>query len=344
MTDVFDITAIRSDSLAALLSLQASSHPLDLSITDDLVKEIAEKLDNHPHWSMIPTSYRLEAFRTLLKLISCRLMSNAHCIHSMNNLQYRSDNSRSGIVPLGVGLFPAASWFNHSCRANINSFFHGNKLIFVSMGIRKGQEVCDNYGVSFFQNTREERKNFLAGRGFTCDCAVCVSNESIDDILVQIIKPDLILKSLTNMDDYKKYRNKLPDGHRVIESIAEMCVEYVCGNDPEQRIFLYGEILESQRHRVRILLNIVLANYDAMLKCVREKQKYSEMMQMKLFAALVRMRTFFGKLHPAFDAAELIADQLLKKQEKGLEVGISAAIEKLRHIVESLKPPSLLVD
>lgn len=26
------------------------------------------------------------------------------------------------------------------------------------MGIRKGEEVCDNYGVSFFKHTAEERK------------------------------------------------------------------------------------------------------------------------------------------------------------------------------------------
>ncbi|VDM56267.1 unnamed protein product [Angiostrongylus costaricensis] len=96
-----------------------------------------------------------------------------------------------------VGLFPTASWFNHSCRANVKSFFHGNKLIFISMGIRKGEEVCDNYGVSFFKHTKKERKDFLAGRGFTCACSVCVANDSIDDMLEPIMeRPDVCVLNL----------------------------------------------------------------------------------------------------------------------------------------------------
>ncbi|KAE9420177.1 hypothetical protein Angca_005623, partial [Angiostrongylus cantonensis] len=110
------------------------------------------------HWRAISPVHRLEAFRTLLKMISSRLMLNAHSIYPVNRLESRSENVQMGnTIPSGVGLFPTASWFNHSCRANVNSFFHGNKLIFISMGIRKGEEVCDNYGVSFFKHTKKER-------------------------------------------------------------------------------------------------------------------------------------------------------------------------------------------
>ncbi|KAJ1353096.1 set-3 [Parelaphostrongylus tenuis] len=171
--DISDVASTRSESLAAALLLQADPNPVDISSTHDLVTDIVNRLDSHPHWQKIPRAQRLETFKTLLKLISCRLMLNAHSIYFIDSLESCQKNARSN-VPSGVGLFPVASWFNHSCRANVNSFFHGNKLIFISMGIRKGEEVCDNYGVSYFKHTREERRTFLADRGFTCDCSVCV--------------------------------------------------------------------------------------------------------------------------------------------------------------------------
>ncbi|RCN38913.1 hypothetical protein ANCCAN_15140 [Ancylostoma caninum] len=384
--EMFDIIAMRSDSLAAALSLQEDEYPVELSGTDSLVKDVVSRLDKHPSWKMVPRARRLAAFRTLLKLISSRLMSNAHSIYFVDCLERRAEETHNVPTPIpsGVGLFPAASWFNHSCRSNLNSFFHENKLIFVSNGIRKGEEVCDNYGVSFFKHTRQERTEFLAGRGFTCDCSVCLTNDSIDDMLEPIIEhPDvcytiekyfknyyivalqLILKSLPNVKDYRQYRNALPDGHKIIETIAEMYVGSVGGNgenlgifdvmifptkfktsDPKERLFLYGEVLECQRRRglhfspeqIRILLNCVVADYDAACKSLRKRQKYMENMQVHLFAALVRMRAFYGKLYPAYDAANFVADELIQMQEAGSRKNLVTAVEKLRTVLESLKP------
>ncbi|ETN76134.1 hypothetical protein NECAME_11893, partial [Necator americanus] len=85
-------------------------------------------------------------------------MRNAHSIYFVDCIERRSEVSHIPTpIPAGVGLFPVASWFNHSCRANLNSFFYENKLVFVSTGIRKGEEVCDSYGVSFFNHTARER-------------------------------------------------------------------------------------------------------------------------------------------------------------------------------------------
>lgn len=140
---VFEIAATRSDSLAAALSLQADAYPIDLTATDGLVTDIVNRLDKHPHWRAISPVHRLEAFRTLLKMISSRLMLNAHSIYPVNRLESRSEFVSSKAItifsittlsnrlfrnvqmgnttPSGVGLFPTASWFNHSCRANVNS-------------------------------------------------------------------------------------------------------------------------------------------------------------------------------------------------------------------------------
>lgn len=42
---MFDIIAMRSDSLAAALSLQEDEYPVELSGTDSLVKDIVSRLD-----------------------------------------------------------------------------------------------------------------------------------------------------------------------------------------------------------------------------------------------------------------------------------------------------------
>ncbi|VDM76754.1 unnamed protein product [Strongylus vulgaris] len=167
--------------------------------------------------------------------------------------------------------------------------------------------------------------------------------------------PDLILKSLPNVKDYRQYRNALPDGHKIIETIAEMYVGSVGGSDPKERLFLYGEVLECQRKRglhfspeqIRILLNCVIADYDAASKSLRKRQKHMENMQVHLFGALVRMRTFYGKLYPAFNAAQVrlrftleksLAEEMMQTQETGSRKNLSTAVEKLRTAVETLKP------
>uniref|UniRef100_A0A0N4VVV9 SET domain-containing protein n=1 Tax=Haemonchus placei TaxID=6290 RepID=A0A0N4VVV9_HAEPC len=319
-----------------------------LSSTDDLVKRIVSKLDEHPQWSLVPKTRRLDYFTTLLRLISSRLMTNAHSIYFVDRLERRpGDATSDSSTPSGVGLFPVASWFNHSCRANLNSFFYGDKLIFVSAGIRKGEEICDNYGVSFFNYTREERKKFLAGRGFTCHCSVCVTNDSIDNLLESSIEnPKLVPESISTVGDFKQLTNSLPDGHKHIETIAQTYAKAAGSTDPKLQLFLYEQILECQRHRglhfspeqIRTHLSCALSSYDVMRISRREKQVYGLNIQIHLFAALVRMRTFHGKLYPAYNAAKSAADEFTRMQETGLEADFVVTMEGLRCVVSKLKP------
>ncbi|KAJ1350069.1 set-3, partial [Parelaphostrongylus tenuis] len=181
--------------------LQADPNPVDISSTHDLVTDIVNRLDSE---------------------------CEKQCAIRRRSLS--SGNELRSIL---------------ATNCNYLLSFHGNKLIFISMGIRKGEEVCDNYGVSYFKHTREERRTFLADRGFTCDCSVCVEGDSIDDMLEiitdrpdvrtlnsklfkivrsQIISFLVFLQSLPNVEHYKLYRNTLPDGHKSIETIAEMYV------------------------------------------------------------------------------------------------------------------------
>ncbi|WKX99336.1 hypothetical protein Q1695_014318 [Nippostrongylus brasiliensis] len=309
--------AMSSDSLAAVLSLAVDPYPVDLSGTYSLVTEIVRTLDTHPYWREIPEDRRLNVFATILERISSRLMSNSHSIYFLDNLEHSirlSDPQNE--IPSGVGLFPAASWFNHSCRANVNSFFHGDKLIFVSTGIRNGEEICDSYGASFFNNTKTERDEFLAERGFTCNCYPCANSDSMDELLIPTV--ELIPDFSITIDTFKQCRRVLPDGHKNIEVLAEYCTEsdenWLHSAD---RVYLYEEILESQRRRglyfspdqIRTHLRCALLYYDALFN---PSQEDSVDMQASLFGAFVRLRTFYGTLHPWYGITERIIGEFLR--------------------------------
>uniref|UniRef100_A0A1I7WT03 SET domain-containing protein n=1 Tax=Heterorhabditis bacteriophora TaxID=37862 RepID=A0A1I7WT03_HETBA len=167
---------------------------------------------NHPEWSQLDPDERKSLFHKGLRVLSAKLMTNAHTIFFLNQIEQQN--------------------------------FHENKFIFVSTGIRKGEEVLDNYGASYYQHTKKERKAFLAERGFDCKCVACSSDESIDDLLGKAIShPEVVLKSLNNVGDFRKLRRVLPAGHKEIEMIAEMYIGAVGGD-------------------VRLLLLCVLSHYD----------------------------------------------------------------------------------
>ncbi|KAK6025377.1 G10 protein [Ostertagia ostertagi] len=326
-----DIIPLKSDSLAAVLSLQIDAFPVDLSSTNNLVKDFVSKLEKHPYWGMIAEARRLDVFRALLRSISSRLMTNAHTIYFTDSLERRSEAAHSeSATPSGVGLFPIASWFNHSCRANLNSFFHGNKLVFVSTGIRKGEEVCDNYGVSFFKHTSEERKACFIGYEEALQPIFEKNHISVD------------LRITTKFEHYGQYADALPDGHKTIETIAEL---HIASANPLQRLYLYEEIIRCQRRRglhfssdqIRIHLNCALAYCDIISDSAEKTLEYETNMQTHLFAALVRMRTFYGQLYPAYSSAMLAASEFIQMQESGSK-SFAAAIGKLRSVLNSLKP------
>ncbi|PIO73901.1 hypothetical protein TELCIR_04110, partial [Teladorsagia circumcincta] len=84
-----DIIPLTSDSLAAVLSLQIDAYPVDLSSTNELVKDFVSRLQKHPHWGLVTETRRLDAFRALLWSISSRLMTNAHTIYFTDSLERR---------------------------------------------------------------------------------------------------------------------------------------------------------------------------------------------------------------------------------------------------------------
>eukprot|EP00092_Neocalanus_flemingeri_P005382 GFUD01005799.1.p1 GENE.GFUD01005799.1~~GFUD01005799.1.p1 ORF type:complete len:667 (-),score=156.69 GFUD01005799.1:117-2117(-) len=102
------------------------------------------------------------------------LQFNAHEIYEF----FRGDRDRMKPFKnnmIGVGVYPQASYFNHSCHPGTTRYNIGKKLVLKSLTpILPGQEVCENYGQVFYFKTKTERQKELSGRyWFECDCQAC---------------------------------------------------------------------------------------------------------------------------------------------------------------------------
>ncbi|GMT18680.1 hypothetical protein PFISCL1PPCAC_9977 [Pristionchus fissidentatus] len=181
-------------SIAALAKCDMEVPDVGTVFAKALEKVIAN-LSRHPEWSPVPD--RKQLFYDALQFVMARVPPNAHSIIHPDSdpkigglfdvvlpemlediLWPMGDSPRRGWstnpgVPLAVGFFPTASIVNHSCKANTFGYFHENRMIFVSRGIRAGQEVTDCYGPSTNMHLLHERDTLLTGRGFKCACVEC---------------------------------------------------------------------------------------------------------------------------------------------------------------------------
>lgn len=75
----------------------------------------------------------------------------------------------------GFGVYPSASFFNHSCRPNVSKARHGEMYEYVaSEDIAQGTELCISYGIRA-SDTVCQRRAALAEWFFTCGCLRCVT-------------------------------------------------------------------------------------------------------------------------------------------------------------------------
>ncbi|KAK5175345.1 Histone-lysine N-methyltransferase set-6 [Saxophila tyrrhenica] len=85
--------------------------------------------------------------------------------------------STDGDEYLGYGLYPGASYFNHSCRPNIRKQRVGAGWEFrASKGITPGEQCCITYlgGDEEVCTVTERRSRLKVHWGFTCACKQCV--------------------------------------------------------------------------------------------------------------------------------------------------------------------------
>lgn len=79
---------------------------------------------------------------------------------------------------LGFGVYPSASFFNHSCAFNVKKLRELNTYIFkTTEDIQSGTELCISYGITG-DETLESREATLAEWFFKCGCSKCTFERS----------------------------------------------------------------------------------------------------------------------------------------------------------------------
>eukprot|EP00095_Tigriopus_kingsejongensis_P011484 maker-scaffold626_size122949-snap-gene-0.33 protein:Tk11484 transcript:maker-scaffold626_size122949-snap-gene-0.33-mRNA-1 annotation:"set and mynd domain-containing protein 4-like" len=103
-------------------------------------------------------------------------------------------------VSIGAAIYPSLALFNHGCNPDFMRCNRGNSVLCVANRlIKKGEEICENYGLMFTIKPLEERQSIIKEHyKFTCQCQACQedwpllstlkSNATLDSDLGQLTK------------------------------------------------------------------------------------------------------------------------------------------------------------
>lgn len=81
----------------------------------------------------------------------------------------------------GFGVFPLASFFNHSCDPNVKKTRNGNSLLFhIKRPVSQGEELCIDYG-NYLHESLQQRQLELKEWFFDCGCLRCVEESARGD-------------------------------------------------------------------------------------------------------------------------------------------------------------------
>lgn len=113
-----------------------------------------------------PTQFQKFINPSNIRLIIGRNLTNAFGIWSLNltgNKEF-----------FGFGVYPSASFFNHSCAPNLIKKRIGNELHFIALkDIDKDEELCIDYG-NYLNEPVHIRRQQLKEWFFDCGCSRCV--------------------------------------------------------------------------------------------------------------------------------------------------------------------------
>ena len=86
---------------------------------------------------------------------------------------------------IGSGIFPLASFFNHSCSPNVSRITVDNKLAFITTRpIEKNQQLFVCYRDNFMRTSKATRQDYLLkSYRFQCSCEACAKNFAVIDDL-----------------------------------------------------------------------------------------------------------------------------------------------------------------
>ena len=153
--------------------------------------------DNPTVYTSASLHSHVQAYLHLLTLLPITLLPHlqtdicheliSRASHNAFSIRPSSDGEHSGEF-LGYGVWPEASFFNHSCRPNVHKERRGRQWTFRSnRDIAAGRELCITYlgGDERDLDVRGRRKRLLDEWGFECQCRGCeeeAEDESRADI------------------------------------------------------------------------------------------------------------------------------------------------------------------
>ena len=100
----------------------------------------------------------------------CRDQCNTFGIWSNHNVMY------------GMGMYPAASFFNHSCSPNLVHIRRGTTLEVRTLTSIPAEHttLCISY-CELTEDTRQERADYMYNFAFDCNCPRCASDDSHEE-------------------------------------------------------------------------------------------------------------------------------------------------------------------
>jgi SET and MYND domain-containing protein len=115
--------------------------------------------------SKVPAEMR-PSLKEMVKLAS-RVNSNSYGL---------GDPNEASNADVAFGLFPVASFMNHSCHPNsvFTGSSHGVMVVKALRPIKAGDEILVSY-IDIFQPTQERRHDLLTTKHFWCLCDRCVA-------------------------------------------------------------------------------------------------------------------------------------------------------------------------
>ncbi|XP_077301944.1 protein-lysine N-methyltransferase SMYD4-like isoform X2 [Arctopsyche grandis] len=115
------------------------------------------------------------------------LQFNAHEIEEIQSTEQNKPNTKIKTRPIGIGIYPTVSLFNHDCYQGVARYFDGKKIILQMMKpVPKGAMIPENYGPTFTKRTKYARQRVLRSRyWFKCQCNSCVEIWPSFDQMVQ---------------------------------------------------------------------------------------------------------------------------------------------------------------
>jgi len=159
------------------------SHPEMQQVLDNLTA------DPHPYKNPTTLNQAISAYLLLLATAPASLLPSiaqssiralharsSHNAFSLRSLDEGGEDGDAGSECFGYGLWPIASYWNHSCAPNVQKRRVGRTWSFwAARDVQVGEELCISYlgGDERVMGVDERREKLRAVWGFECECEKC---------------------------------------------------------------------------------------------------------------------------------------------------------------------------